>query len=273
MHPDKAFHINLDEYLDSAGRARGRPYGKRQRARIHELAPKADHPRDEWFRLLRAAILEAPQEDTRGILQEFVAIALYAPGQRYPVPDAIVEVLFSRALDEELFDVLDQIVCEWFSHGGAYSGPNWKRRGKHLYKKLPSGLRLAHNLMSLESEVHNGGFVQFFGNSSGKHARETLEDCRLVGAVETAALLKRAIALEKRQRRVREPRCAIPEPDYFSLDEDWRDNIPPETEMDRLDSAYYALADAEPIHRLVATYLRAHPDACITSRRRRIVKQ
>jgi hypothetical protein len=221
--------------------------------------------------LLREAILEKSQDDARRILQEFVAIAVYAPGQRYPVPDAIVAELVNRASEEELFNVLDQIVCEWFSHGGAYSGPNWKRRGTLLFRKLPRGLRLAHNLMSLESEIDNGGFVQFFGNSNGQYARETLDDCRLVGAVRKADLLRRAMKLKEAVWEAMDRSCEISEADPFTLDDNRKND--PEFQMDELDSAYFALEDAEPMHRLVAAYLRAHPQKCTTSRPGRIVRK
>jgi hypothetical protein len=261
----KEYHRIVDEYLSAVGRSRGRAFSKSERARVHELVPKRpDAVRIVWFKLLQGAVQAKPRDDRQVLLGEFVTMALFAPGQRYPVPNGIVRALVSRGSDDELFDALDELVCEWFSNGGAYSGPNWKRREKLLFGKLPRGLRLAHTLMSLESEVYNGGFVQFFGNSSGKYARETLEDCRLVGAMKKATLLRRAMTLISAVKAAMNRRDTIDDPFAF---EDKPDSSDPEFQIDQLADAYYALADAEPMYQLVGAYLRAHPEKCTTSRR------
>jgi hypothetical protein len=218
---------------------------------------------------LRDAIQTKSNEERLPPLREFVTMALYVPGRRYPVPDTIVRELVNRASDDELFDVLDELVCKWYSNGGAYSGRNWKRRRKFLFSKLPRGLRVAHNLMSLECEVYNGGFVQFFANSSGRFARETLEDCQLVGAVKKASLLRRAFAMIKDLEAAMELCTTIPDADPFTLDDDNE----PESQMNRLASAYYALEKAEPMHRLVAAYIRAHPEKCTTTRNSQIIRK
>jgi hypothetical protein len=44
-----------------------------------------------------------------------------------------------------------------------------------------------------ESEVNNGGFSQFFYNSSGDFANETLGSLNAIGAIRTAELLKKAL--------------------------------------------------------------------------------
>lgn len=46
---------------------------------------------------------------------------------------------------------------------------------------------------SLEREVNNGGFDQFFFNSTGDFAHETLESLRSIGALKTAEILQEAI--------------------------------------------------------------------------------
>jgi hypothetical protein len=45
----------------------------------------------------------------------------------------------------------------------------------------------------LEAEVNNGGFHQYFFNSSGKFARFALGALRAVGATQTAGILEQAI--------------------------------------------------------------------------------
>ena len=46
---------------------------------------------------------------------------------------------------------------------------------------------------NLEREVNNGGFDQFFLNSSGDFAMETISSLNVIGAVNTAAILQKAI--------------------------------------------------------------------------------
>jgi hypothetical protein len=45
----------------------------------------------------------------------------------------------------------------------------------------------------LESEVNNGGFSQYFFNSSGDFANETVNSLSAIGAVQTASIYKKAL--------------------------------------------------------------------------------
>jgi hypothetical protein len=49
-------------------------------------------------------------------------------------------------------------------------------------------------IAGLERDVNNGGFEQFFINSAGDQARETVAALRRIGADHTAGLLERAMA-------------------------------------------------------------------------------
>lgn len=46
---------------------------------------------------------------------------------------------------------------------------------------------------NLEREINNGGFNQYFHNSSGDYAHETLTSLQLIGADKTADILRQAI--------------------------------------------------------------------------------
>ena len=46
---------------------------------------------------------------------------------------------------------------------------------------------------NLEREVNNGGFKQYFINSSGNYAHETVTSLKLIGADHTANILQKAI--------------------------------------------------------------------------------
>src|SRR6185436_580594 len=47
----------------------------------------------------------------------------------------------------------------------------------------------------LEAEVNNGGFHQFFFNSSGELVPQTLDALKTIGAPKTRQLLERAVAI------------------------------------------------------------------------------
>ncbi|HYV66844.1 MAG TPA: DUF4375 domain-containing protein, partial [Myxococcales bacterium] len=51
------------------------------------------------------------------------------------------------------------------------------------------------DVSSIEGEVFNGGFDQYFFNSSGDRAREALAGLELIGAKRTASVVRRAVGL------------------------------------------------------------------------------
>ena len=103
----------------------------------------------------------------------------------------------------------------------------------------------------MDAEVHNGGFDQFFFNSQGNHARETLDALRALGAPTSAKLLKKA--------------CEAFAPEEPSPDRDLRwvqmDRIPkPLREgWNALDDLYYKCGESVPA--LCDAYIQARPTA------------
>ncbi len=85
-----------------------------------------------------------------------------------------------------------------------------------------SGLLFAAHFC--QSEICNGGFGQFFGNSTGVLAPEAVEGFREIGQVEVAALIEKAISLfgivYPRDRKERETRLTqVSRSSLGSLDE------------------------------------------------------
>lgn len=75
----------------------------------------------------------------------------------------------------------------------------WSALVDRVYKgegfdALPHGDRLYYLLNVLSGEVHNGGFDQFFTNSSGNHYQETVDALRDVGDAVALDLLLQAKA-------------------------------------------------------------------------------
>ena len=67
--------------------------------------------------------------------------------------------------------------------------------GDASFSKMPEILKTVYLINELESEVNNGGFLQFFTNSSGKYTNETIESLGLIKANFTKSLLEKAVEI------------------------------------------------------------------------------
>jgi len=61
------------------------------------------------------------------------------------------------------------------------------------YQDLSPAERVFLLIWELESEVNNGGFQQYFHNSSGEHAPEVVAALKTIGAPATADIAQRAV--------------------------------------------------------------------------------
>jgi len=125
--------------------------------------------------------------------------------------------------------------------------------------RLPRGLRMIWTTWWLEAEASNGGFDQYFSNTSGEFTDEALAGLRLIGATKTAELAEKAYLLWKaeQQRIERVGEAGYEGPDrehYFDLEE-------------ALSRTFYKTARwegaTEDIELLRIAYIRAHPLECI----------
>ena len=62
-------------------------------------------------------------------------------------------------------------------------------------EKLNEHERLFYITQTLEQEVNNGGFSQYFYNSSGNFANEVVDAFTRIGALKTAEICKKAVAV------------------------------------------------------------------------------
>ena len=93
------------------------------------------------------------------------------------------------------------------------------------------------------SEVCNGGFHQFFYNSTGVLAPEALAGFKIVGMPETAAIVAEAMARLPnpfpRDRELRQVGLDALDPEDLDEEDDW------ESPFDDLDSRFYNLYETE----------------------------
>ena len=61
------------------------------------------------------------------------------------------------------------------------------------YAGLTPPQRVVYNAFCFDAEVCNGGLMQFFANSAGDHAADTLDDLRTLGCVSAVAALDGAV--------------------------------------------------------------------------------
>ncbi len=61
------------------------------------------------------------------------------------------------------------------------------------FSKLTDQQKLFYLNQNLEREINNGGFNQYFCNSSGDNAHETILSLKAIGADKTADILQKAI--------------------------------------------------------------------------------
>jgi hypothetical protein len=61
------------------------------------------------------------------------------------------------------------------------------------FEELSAEVKTAWLIHRLEAEVNNGGFHQFFLNSSGAYVSETIDALAAIGAEHTKNLLQRAV--------------------------------------------------------------------------------
>jgi len=108
--------------------------------------------------------------------------------------------------------------------------------GRTNFLAMPLGIQALYSTWLVDGEVNNGGFNQYFWNSSGAFADLAVVGFDYFGAHEHAQLLCEAIAVADAERAVREKFKRRNTMQAFSESYD-------ETRLGALDTKYYALPD------------------------------
>ncbi len=121
-----------------------------------------------------------------------------------------------------------------------YDGPEVFLR---QFKELPEPSRHLYAMHWCVSEVCNGGFHQFFANSTGVLAPEAVDGFKAIGLPKTAALIAEAMARlpdpYPRDRDVRQNALDELDPEDLDEEDDW------ESPFDDLDDRFFDLYDTE----------------------------
>jgi hypothetical protein len=161
------------------------------------------------------------------------------------VPRSVTVNVLNSLRDVDLPDFLFWYAAKVLEEHGCHKlyGP----RDAEVLAKLPRGIRIGYTLVVLSSEVDNGGFHQWFTNSSGMIMYETLEDLRLIGATRHVRLVEEAIRVWKRLEDLHpwcKPQFPDPEVPAAEVDAYWADmKASFRDEFDRLSNEYYLLSE------------------------------
>ncbi len=114
-------------------------------------------------------------------------------------------------------------------------------------ERLSEPQKMFYINQNLEREVNNGGFNQYFLNSSGDYAHETLQSLKLIGAVKTAEILRQAIS--------KFPQGKVPK--SRETRQEVIDKIDPSTEIwEQLDQEFFRYQ--ENLNELNIAYIKKH---------------
>jgi len=182
------------------------------------------------------------------------------------VPKSLTVATISSLLDDDVPDFLFQYALAVLEE---QCESDAARDEVKTIAELPAGIRIAYTLVNLDSEVRNGGFYQWFTNSSGKFATQALADVRLIGSAKHISLVNSAIELNdclEAKHPVYRMRweqtgaeCGL-EPDR----EFWNDvatNFQPK--FDRMSSDFYKLEESNSLWKPFIQFVRQHPDECV----------
>jgi DNA-directed RNA polymerase beta' subunit len=119
--------------------------------------------------------------------------------------------VLKNAKDSELEDVIDDFIF-------ARKISKDMNNEYEIVKKLPKAMQWFHATFQLENEVNNGGFSQFFANSSGEFIKEAIEGCRVFGAKELTEIVLEAEKLNVKQKEMEKEGKEFDEEKYDKID-------------------------------------------------------
>ena len=130
----------------------------------------------------------------------------------------------------------------------------FERAEANGFESLAGPERVLFSVWSATGQIENGGFDQFFFNSSGDYALEAVSAFRAIGATAKADVIEHAVNLfpDSAPPRDRDERQRA----LDAIQNEVGDDV-----FERLDNAYYAVR--EDVDAMLAAYVDAHADEII----------
>ncbi len=147
---------------------------------------------------------------------------------------------------------LDNAVYHHILHRIAHAW-NDRQRLRQAVLSLTVGQQMVYTTRILEMEVSNGGFNQYFWNSSGQFAEEALAGYRLLGAERHATIVEAAIETQHKERTQQALYKALGTMEAFMASYET-------TELPSLDDAFYRARREIDLTALRDDYIRRNPE-------------
>lgn len=122
---------------------------------------------------------------------------------------------------------------------------------REIIAGLPAGIQMVYTTRWVEDEVNNGGFNQYFFNSTGELADLALAGFQLLGATKNEHLMRDALAVYEQERIRLEQARKAESKDAFA--DTYKDSG-----FESLDERFYKLG--EDLQKLRIRYIREHPE-------------
>ena len=150
----------------------------------------------------------------------------------------ILESISDDNLEQTIFDNIYEII-----------GDDYRNELNNI-QKLSKGQQAFWSTWVLEGEVNNGGFNQFYFNSSGQYSEMAVIGFKTIEAEKHADL---TIHANKVYAENKERLAEFDDGTMESFSESYKDNP-----LNKLDTEFYELGDLESISKLRIKYIREH---------------
>jgi hypothetical protein len=152
-------------------------------------------------------------------------------------------------LTKEFLDTIpDELLNQIIFNDIIYTLGNDYQKEFENFKKLSKGQQTIYSTSNVEFEVYNGGFNQYYINSSGQYAEVAVIGFETLGAIKFAELMKKA---NKIYNSIKNDLDKFNDGTAESFIESYKNNP-----FDNLDSKFYDLNDPEELSRFRIKYIR-----------------
>ncbi len=152
----------------------------------------------------------------------------------------------------------NQLVMAMFDHIWLKVNKDYKRTPQVL-KELPSGFSVVYHLFTLDGEIGNGGFNQYFFNGLDSNAEQQLEALRLIEATKHQKVFQEAFRIHNEEKQNVELQRRYKERTIESFFSTYG-----MTMLEKCDKDWYALD--EEFNALLVRFIRKHPELFVTEK-------
>lgn len=156
--------------------------------------------------------------------------------------------IYKEISDIDMAEIKDENLLQAIFDNISINLPNDYEREYESVNKLNKSKQAIYKIWMLEAEVNNGGFNQFYYNSSGQFYKELPESLKLIGASKFAQLVEKANNIyEENFETITESQDGSLE----GFSESYKENP-----LDEFDDKFYELDSEENLEELQIKYIR-----------------